>query len=203
MHISKQKPVMILIHEIYGINDHMKSVIYHFDKAGFEVYCPHLLGKVKNFPYVSENEAYDYFMNKVDFDESVKIVLNVAKELKTKNALRDIFLIGFSVGATIAWRCSQYDKLFTGVIGFYGSRIRDYVHLAPACKTILFFPKIEASFNPLEIAEILKKKDNLCVRIVEGKHGFADPYSTAFHAESKNSCFQDIDDFIKMCLLEE
>ncbi|MFS8303944.1 dienelactone hydrolase family protein [Bacillus altitudinis] len=94
MHTSKQKPVMILVHEIYGINDHMKSMIDHFDKAGFEVYCPHLLGQAKHFPYASENEAYDYFMNKVGFDESVKIVLNVAKELKTKNAERDICLIG-------------------------------------------------------------------------------------------------------------
>ncbi|PRR89272.1 MULTISPECIES: dienelactone hydrolase family protein [unclassified Bacillus (in: firmicutes)] len=200
MHTSKQKPVMILIHEIYGINDHMKSMIYHFEKAGFEVYCPHLLGKAKYFPYVSENEAYGYFMNKVGFDESVKIVLNVAKELKTKNAEIDIFLIGFSVGATIAWRCSQYDQLFTGVIGFYGSRIRDFVDITPSCKTLLFFPDVEASFNPREIASVLEKKEKLCVTIVEGKHGFANPYSAAFHAESKNRCFQDIDDFIKMCL---
>lgn len=200
---SKQKPVMILIHEIYGINDHMKRMIDHFEKAGFEVYCPHLLGQVKHFPYASENEAYGYFMNKVGFDESVKSVLNVAKELKTKNPKINIFLLGFSVGATIAWRCSQYDQLFTGVIGFYGSRIRDYVDITPACKTLLFFPEVEASFNPREVASVLEKKDELRVTIVEGKHGFANPYSAAFHAKSKNCCFQEIDDFIKAGLLKE
>ncbi|WCL57200.1 dienelactone hydrolase family protein [Bacillus safensis] len=202
MHTSKQKPVMILIHEIYGINDHMKSMIHYFDKAGFEVYCPHLLGQAKYFPYVSENEAYGYFMNKVGFDEPVKSVLNLAKELKTKNAAIDIFLLGFSVGATIAWRCSQNDQLFTGIIGFYGSRIRDDVDLAPACKTLLFFPEIEASFHPKEIASVLEKKEKLCVTIVEGEHGFANPYSAAFHAESKKRCFQEIDEFIKVCLLK-
>ncbi|MDJ0287449.1 MULTISPECIES: dienelactone hydrolase family protein [Bacillus] len=203
MHTSKQKPVMILIHEIYGINDHMKSMIDHFDKAGFEVYCPHLLGQAKQFSYVEEKEAYGYFMNKVGFDEPIMSVLNVAKELKTKNAAIDIFLLGFSVGATIAWRCSQYEQLFTGVIGFYGSRIRDDIDLVPACKTLLFFPEVEASFNPQELASVLGKKEKLRVTIVEGEHGFANPYSTAFHAESKNHCFQEIDDFIKGCLLKE
>ncbi|USY51677.1 dienelactone hydrolase family protein [Bacillus altitudinis] len=203
MHTSKQKPVMILVHEIYGINDHMKSMIDHFDKAGFEVYCPHLLGQAKHFPYASENEAYDYFMNKVGFDESVKIVLNVAKELKTKNAERDICLIGFSVGATIAWQCSQYDQLFTGVIGFYGSRIRDFLDMTPACNTLLFFPEVEASFNPREVANVLEKKEKLCVKIVKGQHGFANPDSMTFHAESKNRCFQEINVFIKECLQKE
>lgn len=141
-------------------------------------------------------------MNKVGFDKSVKSVLNLAKELKTKNAAIDIFLLGFSVGATIAWRCSQNDQLFRGVIGFYGSRIRDDVDLAPACKTLLFFPEIEASFHPREIASVLGKKKKLCVTIVEGEHGFANPYSAAFHAESKNRCFQEIDEFIKVCLLK-
>lgn len=72
----------------------------------------------------------------------------------------------------------------------------------PACKTLLFFPEIEASFHPREIASVLGKKKKLCVTIVEGEHGFANPYSAAFHAESKKRCFQEIDEFIKVCLLK-
>lgn len=136
----------------------MKSMIHYFDKAGFEVYCPHLLGQAKHFPYVSENEAYDYFMNKVGFDKPVKSVLNLAKELKTKNAAIDIFLLGFSVGATIAWRCSQNDQLFRGVIGFYGSRIRDDVDLAPACKSCYFSRRSKHPFIPGRLRVFWRKR---------------------------------------------
>lgn len=75
---------MILIHEIYGINDHMKSMIHYFDTAGFEVYCPHLLGQAKHFPYVRENEAYDYFMNKVGFDKVGKECTESGKRVKNE-----------------------------------------------------------------------------------------------------------------------
>ncbi|MGP3739928.1 hypothetical protein ACTWKB_15960 [Bacillus sp. 4A_MP2] len=97
----------------------------------------------------------------------------------------------------------QYDQLFTGVIGFYGSRIRDFLDMTPTCNMLLFFPEVEASFNPREVANVLEKKEKLCVKIVKGQHGFANPDSTTFHAESKNRCFQDIDGFIKECLQKE
>lgn len=75
------------------------------------------------------------------------------------------------MGATIAWQCSQYDQLFTGVIGFYGSRIRDFLDMKPACNTLLFFSEVEASFNPREVANVLEKKEKLCVKIVKGSMG--------------------------------
>ncbi|WLP60126.1 dienelactone hydrolase family protein [Bacillus pumilus] len=197
MQTSHQKPVIILIHEIYGINDHMKSMIQHFELAGFHVYCPHLLGRVKSFNDEREGDAYRYFMNEVGFERSVNTVLHIAKEIKMKNEDINLFVLGFSVGATVAWLCSQHGDLFSGVIGFYGSRIRDYVTILPKCETLLFFPSIEYSFNPKEMVEVLEGKNGLHVLTVEGKHGFANPFSEAFEKASRDLCFQKMSEFIK------
>ncbi|MGY4786623.1 dienelactone hydrolase family protein [Bacillus sp. OHL2] len=150
MQTSHQKPAIILIHEIYGINDHMKSVIQHFELAGFKVYCPHLLGRVKYFDEDRKDDAYRYFMNEVGFERSINTVLHLAKKIKTKDEEINLFVLGFSVGATVAWLCSQHGDLFSGVIGFYGSRIRDYVTISPECETLLFS-------LPLKIPFTLKK----------------------------------------------
>ena len=141
-------------------------MIHYFDKAGFEVYCPHLLGQAKHFPYVSENEAYDYFMNKVGFDKPVKSVLNLAKELKTKNAAIDIFLLGFSVGATIAWRCSQNDQLFRGLLDFMvqGSEMTSI--LRPPAKRC-YFSGDRSILSSQGDCECFGEKKKLCVTIVE------------------------------------
>lgn len=197
MQTSHQKPVIILIHEIYGINDHMKSIIQHFELAGFHVYCPHLLGRVQSFNDEREGDAYRYFMNEVGFERSVNTVLHLAKEIKTKNEDTILFVLGFSVGATVAWLCSQHGDLFSGVIGFYGSRIRDYVTISPKCETLLFFPSIENSFNPKEMVKVLEGKKGLHVLTVEGKHGFANPFSEAFEKASRDLCFHKMSEFIK------
>ncbi|QDZ96569.1 dienelactone hydrolase family protein [Bacillus altitudinis] len=197
LHHHQQKPVIILIHEIYGINDHMETTIKYFERTGFEVYCPQLLGQIKTFDRDSEDDAYRYFMTEVGFDRSVDTVLQLARELKAKDKSIRLFALGFSVGATVAWLCSRYDGLFTGIIGLYGSRIRDYMTISPKCETLLFFPTIENAFKPLEIVEVLEKKKGVRVKMVEGRHGFANPYSEAFKAPSKDRCFQEMSEFIK------
>ncbi|GLF91794.1 hypothetical protein Saga11_30530 [Bacillus safensis] len=175
----------------------MRSVIRYFELAGFHVYCPHLLGRVKYFDDDREGDAYRYFMNEVGFERSVDIVLHLANEIKTKDKDINLFVLGFSVGATVAWLCSQRGDLFSGVIGFYGSRIRDYVTISPECETLLFFPTIENSFHPKEMVKVLEEKNGLYVMTVEGKHGFANPYSEAFEAASRDLCFQKMSEFIK------
>lgn len=136
----------------------MKSMIHYFDKAGFEVYCPHLLGQAKHFPYVSENEAYDYFMNKVGFDKSVKGVLNLAKELKTKNVAIDIFLLGFSVGATIAWRCSQNDSCLPESLDFMVQESEMTSILRPHAKRCYFSRRSKHPLIPGRLRVFWRKR---------------------------------------------
>lgn len=56
-----------------------------------------------------------------------------------------IRIIGFSIGATIAWFCSNNSSVHK-VVGFYGSRIRQYTDVVPNAETILIFGEQE---NPL------------------------------------------------------
>lgn len=189
-----KKTAIILIHEIYGINDHMSSIINHFKRGGFDVYCPNLLNTAISFDYLSEKRAYKYFMNEVGFDRALKSVITLAKELK--KFYENIFVLGFSVGATVAWLCSNYGQLINGVVGFYGSRIRDYLNLTPKCKSLLFFPTIETSYDPKEIIEILAKKDNIQAISIKGKHGFTDQNSNYFDSTARDFCFNQTYEFI-------
>ena len=73
-----------------------------------------------------------------------------------------------------------------GIIGYYGSRIRDYMSITPKCPVLLIFPSEEKSFNVEEIVDYLGKW-NIDVHILSGKHGFSDPFS-------KNYCIQSFDE---------
>ena len=97
-----------------------------------------------------------------------------------------MYLIGYSIGATIAWLCSGEDIMCDGIIGYYGSRIRDYMSITPKCPVLLIFPTEEKSFNVKELVISLKKW-NVTVHILRGKHGFSDPCS-------KNYCTQSFEE---------
>jgi dienelactone hydrolase len=104
--------------------------------------------------------------------------------------------LGFSVGATIAWLCSKYEGLFDGVIGFYGSRIRDYLEVSPKCETLLIFPTKEKSFDPKIVVTKLKTNDMIQIIKVEGSHGFTDQSTSNYDQYSTEYCFQKMREFI-------
>ncbi|WP_214984712.1 dienelactone hydrolase family protein [Pseudomonas sp. ISL-88] len=56
------KPLVILIHEIYGKNAHMKKMARLVRKAGFEVITPILLEEREVYDLEEEKTAYHRFV---------------------------------------------------------------------------------------------------------------------------------------------
>lgn len=173
----------ILLHEIYGINSHIKYYANTLYQKGFDVYVPDLLQRITPFSYEEDELAYQNFMTNVGF-EKAQIAVNVLIN-KLSKKYSHIRIIGFSVGATIAWLCSN-NPLVHKVVGFYGSRIRQYTHLVPNTETILIFGEQEKSFNPIDLKACLSVYANVLINIVEGEHGFADPYSSKYNKDITN-----------------
>jgi dienelactone hydrolase len=171
---------LIVLHEIYGVNKHVRSVCESLSKYDFDVICPNLLGEKITFSYSEEKMAYQHFIDNIGFLNALNTVKEIV--LKIKDNYDKIFLIGYSVGATIAWLCSELDFV-DGIVGYYGSRIRNYTSISPRCKVKLFFPQEEKSFNVDELCSTLENK-NIELHKFDGLHGFSDPYSPNFHKAS-------------------
>ena len=104
-------------------------------------------------------------------------------KLTQEKRLSDIAKEYLSIGATIAWLCSD-QKGVHKVVGFYGSRIRQYTDIVPEAEVLLIFGKHEKSLNPRDLQSSLSHYSNVLVKIVDGEHGFADPYSPKYNEET-------------------
>ncbi len=107
----------------------------------------HLYSRVVSSPYPfryeQQEEAYRHFSANVGFDPAV--VTTLLHELRTQ--YETLIVVGYSVGATLAW-LSAASGLCDGVICYYGSRIRQYLHLAPLCPTLVIIARYEPAFDP-------------------------------------------------------
>lgn len=167
---------VIVLHEIYGINPFIQDICESLSKQNFDVVCPNLLPQVNPFDYIQEGMAYNNFMAYAGFDDSAEKVKELAKGMKEQYS--KIYILGFSVGATVAWLCSKEEDV-DGIVGYYGSRIRDYVEIQPMCPTLLYFPNAEKSFD---VNEMVVKLDNpnVEIEVFDAQHGFSDPYATEY-----------------------
>ncbi|MEA4932791.1 MAG: alpha/beta fold hydrolase [Lawsonibacter sp.] len=175
--LRNNRNAVIVLHEIYGVNSFMEEVCTEYLTMGFDVFCPDMLGQTC-FSYSEASEAYQYFINEVGFDSYREIV----QLIETRKFTYDkVFVIGFSVGATIAWRCCEGLKC-DGIICCYGSRIRDYLQLEPCCPVQLLFAE-QDSFDVDSVMMKLRKKSNVELHKLKASHGFMDQYSTHFNLE--------------------
>lgn len=192
--IRSKKSAIIVLHEIYGINPHIKWVCEHYIEAGYDVLCPNFLKPGVYFDYDREEEAYQYFVNHIGFWHMVHEVRTIL--MKTRTDYKNIFLLGFSVGATAAWICSEKENAADGVICYYGSRIRDYQNIAPSCPILLIFAKEEKSFNVSKLTSGLGEKKPANVYVLNGKHGFSDPFSKNYNKPSQIRAQKLVDEFL-------
>ncbi|EZH65652.1 hypothetical protein DH09_12400 [Bacillaceae bacterium JMAK1] len=186
------KTTILVLHEIYGVNAHSKDYCEALRNVGFHVEVINFLQRVHPFRYEEEIEAYRSFMEDVGFQQAVHTVNKRIRNLRDEN--RNVILIGFSIGATVAWLCGKEDNV-VGIIGYYGSRIRDYVHQIPKAECLLFYPHVEKSFSVDALVDKLKAKGIITITYPV-THGFSDPYSEHFDKVSAKEAFKETIAFI-------
>ena len=91
------KQAVVILHEIYGLNDFIEELCISYQQKGYAVFAPNLLKREITFAYEQEAEAYTYFNQQVGF-KIVKQVERLINDLKEE--YEQVIVIGFSVGAT-------------------------------------------------------------------------------------------------------
>ncbi len=165
------KNAIILLHEIYGMNTFIEEICENYRDKGYDVFCPNLIDR-QPFHYEEAQKAYEYFMRTGGFSRSEAISATVTQ---LKESYEKVFLIGFSVGATLAWKCCENTPC-DAIVGYYGSRIRDYTQMNPNCPTLLLFSQ-EDAFDVHTVVEQLQEKADLETHVFPAKHGFMDCFS--------------------------
>ncbi|SHJ35237.1 dienelactone hydrolase family protein [Lutispora thermophila] len=188
--VDNNKNAIIILHEIYGINKFIEEVCAEYSAQRFDVFCPDMIQRY-SFLYSQQEEAYSNFIRNVGFEYYSKIEDLISK---LKLTYEKVFIIGFSVGATIAWRCCEHPEC-DAIICCYGSRIRDYIWLEPSCPVLMLFARHD-SFNVENLAEQLMGKENIELHLLEAHHGFMDSYSEYFSEKQAQIAAMHIQQFL-------
>ena len=184
---------IILLHEIYGMNHFIEEQRKKFTNWGFRVYCFDFYNGT-GFDYSEADAAYQYFYEHTGLD-GYRLIWNLVDELKVE--YEEIYLVGYSVGATLAWRCSENPNC-TGIIACYGSRIRDYLNVKPKCPVLLMFAEKD-SFDVTSVMKSLNELPNTNVESFQAEHGFLDPYSVHYDAVPAKNAENKMIGFLRRC----
>ena len=141
-----------------------------------------------NMEFKDEADAYAYFQKNIGMEQYKNIVFkNIEQNL---DSLSDLFLVGFSVGASAIWAISDKISNQAKAICFYGSQIRSFLNIDPKIEIEFFFPEQEPHFDVTKLISKLSNRKNVKCYLAPYLHGFMNQKSDNFNKTGYNKYLQ-------------
>lgn len=165
---------LVVVQEIFGVNQHIRSVTDRFASAGFFAVAPALFDRVER----KVDIGYD--------PESAKKGMSLAQELSIDDAVKDVDaalqyasketgkpagVVGFCYGGTLAWLSAT--RLDPGAaVGYYGGQIARFAQENPHAPVMLHFGKLDAHIPETDVARVQAAHPEVEIYWYDAGHGF-------------------------------
>lgn len=166
------RKAVVIIHEYWGLNDHIKDIANRYAAEGFIAVAPDLYrGKV-----ATNSDEASKLMNALQLEDGLDTIKDVVVEAQRKYEITHFGITGFCMGGTFALQAVCHLEGLHASAPFYGD-IPDEMTLKGLKTPVLFISATEDKWiNPAKVAELerIAKDNTLPVESVkyEADHAF-------------------------------
>ena len=192
---SVSPPELLIVTDVFGNTPAIASFARQFPVSSLIVSAfPTEPGQP--MPYPSEQLAYHAFIAGGGVAAYAHKLAGLLQEHQA--SLR--FAIGFSAGASALWMNSASPAManLEQAVLFYGSRIREYREILPACPVKLVFAEQEAAFEPAELVADLRRRGHAAEMLKGSRHGFMNPYSAGFCLKTQERYLKELQKMLEL-----
>ena len=173
---------IVVIQEIFGVNEHIRSVVDRYAAFGYHAIAPALFDRVK--PGVELDYDQDGMTQGRAMAGQIKwepAMLDLAATVAHVTATGPVGAVGYCFGGSLAW-LSAVDLPVTAAVGYYGGQIHSLNDRDPAVPTMLHFGQLDSAIPLEQVEEIMKAHPDVDVHVYEGaQHGFNCDARGSFH----------------------
>jgi carboxymethylenebutenolidase len=130
---KNKAPVILVVHEIFGVHEHIKDVCRRFAKAGFYAIAPELFARQGDVSKLSDfKQIMSQVVSKVP-DAQVMSDLDAALAFAKKDPHADttkLSVTGFCWGGRVVWLYAAQQKALKAGVAWYGKLVgeKDALH---------------------------------------------------------------------------
>ena len=174
---AKPKGCMIVIQEIFGVNDHIRSVADRVAANGFLAVAPCMQDRAQKGFEVgytpADIEKGKEMRMKVKNEDSLKDLQATFDYLKSQNAGK-IGAVGYCWGGSLAWLAATHIDGLACAVSYYGGEVSKSADAKAKCPVIFHFGDKDMSI-PMDQIEIVKAKQGATnpVYVYAAGHGFS------------------------------
>ena len=182
---------MVIIQEIFGVNDDIRETVDNFAKEGYHAIAPALFDRLGSELVMPFDEAGigkgRALKGQMSWDGAI---LDVNAAIEAVKGRGKVGIVGFCMGGSVTWLAAARSPVDVAV-GYYGGDIHAHRDEAPKCPTMLHFGSEDASIPLDTVAEVEKMYPEVPVFIYEGAgHGFSCSRRGSYHPASARKAME-------------
>jgi carboxymethylenebutenolidase len=162
---------LVILQEIFGLTDQLKSVVRSYAADGYDTILPCLFDRVApntvvpfNDPNRGRDMAYGLALDKV--------MLDVAAAVQRVQNDHDVSVLGFCWGGGVIVRAAAELDLRCA-IAFYGTRLPTYLDQVPKCPLQFHFGATDPNSPPETIEAVRRAFPSAETYVYDAGHAFA------------------------------
>ena len=176
---------IVLVQEIFGVNEHIRNVADRYAKGGFYVLAPALFDRAQKRVELDYNEAGVShgvgLMSRITSEQALADVRATLAHLGRRTKA----IIGFCWGGTIAWNAAGQIEDLSCAVGLYGGGIAANRSKQPQCPVQLHFGEQDPHIPMTDVNAIRQSRPDVDIHTyANAGHGFCCDARGSFHAES-------------------
>ncbi len=176
---------LVLVQEIFGVNDHIRGVCDDYAAQGYLVLAPCL------FDRKEPGIELGYSAETVDEGRGYKAdigwegpVMDIKAGVDALEGAPKVVVVGYCWGGSLAWLAACRLEI-DAAVGYYGGQIIEFVGETPACPTMLHFGTEDAGIPMTDVDEITTTHPDVTVHVYQGAgHGFNCDQRADYHPEA-------------------
>lgn len=170
---------LVILQEIFGLTDQLKSVARSYAVDGYTTIVPALFDRVSPqtvVPFDNPERGQELRM-RLDVD---KVLLDIDAAKDIVNHGRGVSVLGFCFGGGIALKAASTLNIVSA-ISYYGTRLPNFLDVPPRCPTLFHFGATDMKNTPPEVIEAVQTAiPNAEIHIYDAGHAFANDARKTF-----------------------
>jgi carboxymethylenebutenolidase len=165
---------LVVIQEIFGVNQHIRDVADSYAKHGFLAIAPALFDRIEKnveLGYEGEDSVRAMgFYKKLVIGDAMKDV-EAGLQWARVNGGKKTGVIGYCLGGTLAWLSATRLKPDVAV-GYYAGGIDKFAAEMPACPVMLHFGSLDTHITKEMVDKVANAHPDVQIFWYEAGHGF-------------------------------
>ena len=193
---KRRAPAVLVIHEVFGLNDHIKSIADRIAGAGYVAIAPNFFARASEPPKdASDVQAIRRAAASIPpeaANRDMQAALDFIKQ--DKGVVPRLASIGFCMGGGFSYRLAAYTEDLAGAVIFYG---RTPLELVPQvkCPLLASFGETDNGIPPARVQEridaLKKAGKSVDAKIYPGAgHGFFNDIGQRYYPTAAADAWQ-------------